>query len=214
MTVPLPSAADEPRQLPAALHDLPAGGETQTAVLAGGCFWGVQGVFQHVDGVLDATSGYAGGSAETATYMAVESGRTGHVEAVRVTFDPQKISFAKLLQIYFSAAHDPTQVDRQGLDVGPQYRSMIFPQDAAQASVAADYIAQLDAAHVYGAKIATVIEPGKPFYKAELFHQDFMVKHPTNPDIVLNEQPKVEALKKLFPGLYREKPVLVADRQG
>jgi peptide-methionine (S)-S-oxide reductase len=208
------SAAEEPRLVPPAMHDVADTGGPQTAVFAGGCFWGMQGVFQHVAGVVSATSGYAGGSAETANYELTESGTTGHAEAVEIVFDPKKISYGKLLQIYFSVAHDPTQVDRQGPDSGTQYRSAIFPVGAEQGKVAPDYIAQLEAAHIFKSKIATAIEPGKPFYKAEAYHQDYMANNPSQLYIVINEQPKVDKLKNFFPQFYREKPVLVSDNQG
>jgi peptide-methionine (S)-S-oxide reductase len=208
------SAAEAPRLVPPALHDITSAVGTQAAVFAGGCFWGVQGVFQHVEGVIDAQSGYAGGSAETATYELAETGHTGHAEAVQIVFDPQKISYGKLLQIYFSVAHDPTQVNRQGPDVGTQYRSAIFPANEEQAKVASDYIEQLETADAFEAKIATTIEPGKPFYKAEAYHQDFMVNDPTHPYIVFNEKPKIKNLKSFFPQSYKEKPVLVTDSQG
>jgi len=204
----------EPRLVPPALHDINETTDTQTAVFAGGCFWGVQGVFQHVKGVLNATSGYAGGSASTATYDMVETGSTGHAEAIEVKFDPRVISYGKLLQIYFSVAHDPTQVDRQGPDTGAQYRSVIFATSDEQESVAADYIAQLEADEVFKAKIATTIERGERFYKAEAYHQDFMVHNPTNPYIAFNEQSKIYDLERLFPQSYREHPVLTSDAQG
>ncbi|AVA24460.1 peptide-methionine (S)-S-oxide reductase MsrA (plasmid) [Rhizobium sp. CB3171] len=208
------SAAEEPRLVPPAIHDVADTTSQQTAVFAGGCFWGMQGVFQHVDGVISATSGYAGGSAETANYEQTETGTTGHAEAVQIVFDPKKISYGKLLQIYFSVAHDPTQIDRQGPDSGTQYRSAIFPADAEQGKVASDYIAQLETAHVFKAKIATAVEPGNPFYKAEVYHQNYMTNNPGQLYIVINEQPKVDNLKNLFPQTYREKPVLVSDNQG
>lgn len=209
------SAADEPRLVPPPLYDVTkAVNGTQTAVFAGGCFWGVQGVFQHVEGVTNATSGYAGGSAETATYELTETGNTGHAEAVQVVFDPQKISYGKLLRIYFSAAHDPTQLNRQGPDIGSQYRSVIFATDDEQARVAAGYIEQLEAADVFGPEIATTIEVGTTFYEAESYHQDFMANNPSHPYIAYYEAPKVHALKAFFPELYREKAVLVSDARG
>ncbi|MCV9962694.1 peptide-methionine (S)-S-oxide reductase MsrA [Pararhizobium sp. BT-229] len=208
------SAAEPPRLVPPAIRDAANAAGPQTAVFAGGCFWGVQGVFQHVEGVINATSGYAGGSAETATYELTETGSTGHAEAVQISFDPQKVSYGRLLQIYFSAAHDPTQINRQGPDIGSQYRSVVFPANEEQAQVASDYIAQLEKAGVFDAKIATTIEPGKPFYKAEAYHQDFMVNNPTHPYIVFNEQEKIENLKAFFPQFYRQRPVLFADNQG
>jgi peptide-methionine (S)-S-oxide reductase len=187
----------------------PAGAETEVAVLAGGCFWGVQGVFQHVDGVINAVSGYAGGEAETAHYDLVGAGTTGHAEAVEITFDPGAISFGQLLHIYFSVAHDPTQLDRQGPDVGPQYRSSIFPVSRAQSRVARAYISQLDQAEVFDAAIATTIESDRVFFPAEDYHQDFMELNPTYPYIVRNDAPKLEALQVLFPDVYRTEPALV-----
>ncbi|KQP35545.1 peptide-methionine (S)-S-oxide reductase MsrA [Pseudorhodoferax sp. Leaf274] len=186
-----------------------AGATTETAVLAGGCFWGVQGVFQHVKGVTQAVSGYAGGEARTANYEAIGSGRTGHAEAVRITYDPRQIGFGQILQIYFSVVHDPTQRNRQGPDVGTQYRSTIFAQSAEQARVAKAYIAQLDQARSFGAPIATTIETMKPFYAAEAYHQDYMTLHPNQPYIAMNDLPKRENLHRVFPALYRDKPVLV-----
>jgi peptide-methionine (S)-S-oxide reductase len=185
---------------------------SETAVLAAGCFWGVQGVFQHVSGVSSAVSGYAGGEKNTAHYEMVGSGRTGHAESVRVTFDPRKISYGRILQVYFSVAHDPTQLNRQGPDVGTQYRSAIFPASAEQARVAKAYIAQLNQTRVYNAAIVTKIEPGREFYAAEDYHQDYMTLHPTQPYIVYNDLPKIDDLKTMFPDLYRADPVLVAAR--
>ena len=181
-------------------------------MLAGGCFWGVQGVFQHVDGVISAVSGYDGGSQATAHYDMTSQGDTGHAESVRITYDPSKISYGKILQIFFSVAHDPTELDRQGPDEGTQYRSAIFPLNGEQARVAKDYIAELDQAHAFGAPIVTAIEPGKTFYRAEDYHQDFLAKNPTYPYIVVNDLPKIENLKRLFPDLYRADPVLVGAR--
>jgi peptide-methionine (S)-S-oxide reductase len=183
---------------------------SETAVLAGGCFWGVQGVFQHVRGVTSAVSGYAGGQKSTAQYEMVGSGGTGHAESVRITFDPHKISYGRILQIYFAVAHDPTQLNRQGPDVGTQYRSAIFPANADQARVAKAYIAQLNQARVYDAAIVTKIELGREFYAAEDYHQDFMTRHPGHPYIVYNDLPKIEDLKRVFADAYRADPVLVA----
>jgi peptide-methionine (S)-S-oxide reductase len=185
---------------------------TAVAVFAGGCFWGVQGVYQHVDGVLKAVSGYAGGSAENAHYQIVGSGTTGHAETVQITYDPSKITYGKLLQIYFSVAHDPTQLNRQGPDRGTQYRSTIFPVDAKQREIATRYIAQLDAAKVFPSKIVTTLEDGRTFYPAEAYHQDFLVRNPNDRYIVINDIPKVRNLEEVFPGLYREQPVLVMPR--
>jgi peptide-methionine (S)-S-oxide reductase len=185
---------------------------SEVAVLAGGCFWGVQGVFQHVNGVINAVSGYAGGEQKTAHYEMVGSGATGHAESVRITFDPSKISYGRILQIYFSVAHDPTQLNRQGPDVGTQYRSAIFPTSPEQARIAKAYIAQLNQARIYNAAIVTKIEPGREFYAAENYHQDYLTLHPTQPYIVYNDLPKIDDLKKMFPELYRADPVLVAAR--
>ena len=182
---------------------------SETAVLAGGCFWGVQGVFQHVNGVTSAVSGYAGGSARTAVYDIVGSGSTGHAESVQITFDPRKVSYGRLLQIYFSVVHDPTELNRQGPDTGTQYRSTIFAANAEQARVAKAYIAQLDKAKTFGKPLATTIEMGKPFYPAEAYHQDFLTLNPDYPYIVINDLPKVANLKKFFPDHYRDDPVLV-----
>jgi len=175
---------------------------TETAVLAGGCFWGMESVFEHVKGVKDVVSGYAGGGAKDASYEAVSSESTGHAEAVKITYDPKQISYAQLLQIYFTVAHDPTQVNRQGPDVGMSYRSAIFPQSAEQERFAKAFIARLNGAHVYKAPIATKIETGG-FYPAETYHQDFARKHPYMPYIVVNDRPKVSALHKKFPALYK-----------
>jgi peptide-methionine (S)-S-oxide reductase len=207
------AAADVARAVPAPAADVPASSAaSEVAVLAGGCFWGVQGVFQHVDGVTGAVSGYAGGAKDTADYHTVSTGSTGHAESVQITFDPRKISYGRILQIYFSVAHDPTELNRQGPDVGTQYRSAIFPQSAAQARIAEAYIAQLDNAHVFPAPIVTKIEPGKAFYAAEDYHQNYLTLHPTQPYIAINDLPKVHALQQLFPSLYRDAPVLVAAK--
>ena len=206
-----PSAAESARSLPPPVFDEPANppAASEVAVLAGGCFWGVQGVFQHVDGVTSAVSGYAGGGADTAHYQMVGSSTTSHAEAVRVTFDPRRVSYGRILQIYFSIAHDPTELNRQGPDIGTQYRSTIFPSNSEQQGVAAAYIAQLNQAHVYDVPIVTTIEPGRHFYPAEDYHQDFLTRNPTSPYIVVNDLPKIENLKRLFPDLYRSNPVLV-----
>jgi peptide-methionine (S)-S-oxide reductase len=203
-------AEDAVRIPPPAFDETPpATAGPAAAVLAGGCFWGVQGVYQHVDGVLAAVSGYAGGSAATARYEVVGNGDTGHAEAVAITYDPSKITYGRLLQIYFSVAHDPTQLDRQGPDHGPQYRSTIFPVDAKQREIAEKYVAQLDAAKLYRGRIATTLEEGRTFYPAEAYHQDFLVRHPGHPYIVINDMPKVRNLAAVFPDLYRTEPVLV-----
>jgi peptide-methionine (S)-S-oxide reductase len=207
----LPAAAQEGMALPPPTVDMPASqAESQVAVLAGGCFWGVQGVFQHVKGVTNAVSGYAGGAKSTAIYELTNDGTTGHAESVEVTFDPRQVSYGQLLQIFFSVAHDPTQLNRQGPDTGTQYRSTIFPANAEQAAVAKAYIAQLDGARVFKRRIATTIEMGRTFYIGEKYHQDFLVRNPTYPYIVYNDLPKLENLKRLFPGRYRAVPVLVS----
>lgn len=203
-------AAEDPVVIPApAVDEKPAGAATATAVFAGGCFWGVQAVFQHVNGVLKAVSGYAGGAASTATYELTGRGDTGHAESVQITYDPSKVSYGKLLQVYFSVAHDPTQLNRQGPDRGTQYRSTIFAGNAEQRALAEQYIAQLDRAKVYPKAIVTTIEDGKTFYPAETYHQDFLVRNPNYPYIVINDKPKVEALQKLFADVWRDEPVLV-----
>lgn len=182
---------------------------TRTAVFAGGCFWGVQGVFQHVKGVSNAVSGYAGGTADSASYAMVSHGRTGHAEAVSVTYDPAQIRYDQLLQIFFSVALDPTQVDRQGPDSGTQYRSAVFPTDEEQQRVAKAYIGQLDAAKVFAKPIATKIETGAKFYPAEAYHQDFMTLNPRDPYIAINDAPKLRDLKRFFPERSNAEPVLV-----
>lgn len=191
---------------PDPIADIPSASGKQTAVLAGGCFWGVQAVFQHVEGVISATSGYAGGSAITAKYPVVSSGATNHAESVRVIYDPAKVSYGQLLKIFFSVAHDPTQLDRQGPDRGPQYRSAIFYENDAQRRVAQDYVDQLERAKTYPQPIVTRLAPLQAFYPAEAYHQDYMRRHPDDPYIVINDRPKVEMLKARFPSLYREPP--------
>lgn len=214
--IPMASASSEATLVPpfAAADAAAKPASSEVAVIAGGCFWGVQGVFQHVKGVSSAVSGYAGGDKKTAQYEAVGSGATGHAEAVQITFDPRQISYARILQIYFSVAHDPTQLNRQGPDRGTQYRSAIFPTNDEQAKVAKSYIAQLDKAQVFKAAIVTKIEPGRSFYPAEDYHQDFLTLNPRHPYIVINDLPKVEDLKRLFPDTYRTEPVLVTARKG
>jgi peptide-methionine (S)-S-oxide reductase len=196
---------------PAAEAPSPQAG-LETAVLAGGCFWGVQAVYQHVKGVTSAVSGYAGGARKDAAYETVSTGRTGHAESVKVNFDPRQISYGKILQIYFSVAHDPTQLNRQGPDSGTQYRSEIFPQNETQREAARAYIAQLDKAHVFKRAIVTKTGSLKTaFFPAEGYHQDYATNHPNQPYIVFNDAPKVVNLKKLFPDVWRDKPVLVAE---
>lgn len=182
---------------------------SEKAVFAGGCFWGVQGVFQHVKGVKKAVSGYAGGAANTARYERVSDGDTGHAESVEVTFDPAQVSYGTLLQIYFSVAHNPTELNRQGPDSGTQYRSAIFPENTEQQRVAKAYITQLNTAHLFNKPIVTTLETYNGFYPAEDEHQDFLTEHPTYPYIVINDLPKVAQLKQLYPERYQEKPVLV-----
>jgi peptide-methionine (S)-S-oxide reductase len=203
--------AESATALPTPAVDQPAAqaGGLQTAVLAGGCFWGVQAVFQHTKGVTKAVSGYAGGSKESANYETVSSGRTGHAESVEVTFDPSVISYGTILQIYFSVAHDPTELDRQGPDEGPQYRSQIFTTNDAQAKIATAYIAQLDHAGAFKQPIVTKVGALTAFYPAEAYHQDYATLHTNNLYIVYNDLPKIENLKRLFPDRYRPTPVLV-----
>jgi peptide-methionine (S)-S-oxide reductase len=183
---------------------------SETVVLAGGCFWGVQAVFEHVKGVTRVTAGYSGGAAATAHYQTVGSGTTGHAESVEVVYDPRQITLGQLLRVFFAVAHDPTQLNRQGPDVGTQYRSAIFPASTEQARVAKAYIAQLNQARVYNAAIVTKIEPDREFYAAEDYHQDYLTRYPSQPYIVYNDLPKIEDLKRLFPEVYRTDPVLVA----
>jgi len=196
------ASAAEAKLLPAPDRDLSPSQGTQTAVLAGGCFWGVEAVFEHVKGVRTVESGYAGGDSKSANYGAVSSERTGHAEAVRVVFDPRQVSYGTLLRLFFSVAHDPTQLNRQGPDVGPSYRSAIFPQNAEQKAVAAAYIAQLGKSGAFNRKIVTRLESG-PFYRAESYHQDFMRRNPTHPYIVAHDRPKILALKRAAPALFR-----------
>ncbi|SEN31985.1 peptide-methionine (S)-S-oxide reductase [Pseudomonas sp. ok272] len=204
----LGAAADAVAIAPPALDETPRTG-SETAVFAGGCFWGVQGVFQHVKGVTSAVSGYAGGAANTARYEQVGGGETGHAESVQVTFDPVQVSYGSLLQIYFSVAHNPTELNRQGPDSGTQYRSALFVQSPEQQRIAQAYIAQLDTAHAFAKPIVTTLETYNGFYPAEDYHQDFLTQHPNYPYIVVNDLPKVAQLKALYPERYRDKPVLV-----
>jgi peptide-methionine (S)-S-oxide reductase len=194
---------------PAVDAQTPADNAPQTIVLAGGCFWGVQGVFEHTKGVTHAVSGYSGGTKETAHYEMVGTERTGHAESVQVTYDPKQISYGKILQIYFSVAHNPTELNYQGPDSGPSYRSAIFYANDEQKRIAEAYIVQLNQAHVYRQPIVTKLEAFTGFYPAEDYHQDFLVLHPTYPYIVFNDLPKVENLQKLFPDDYRATPVTV-----
>src|SRR5512135_882554 len=185
-----------------ALASAPLLAAEQTAVFAGGCFWGVDAVFKHVKGVTNVESGYAGGNAATAHYEMVSSGTTGHAESVRVRFDPARVTYQQLLQVFFNVAHDPTQLNRQGPDSGSQYRSAIFYTDAEQQQAAQDYIRQLGAAHTFSAPIVTQVVPLQQFYPAEAYHQNYLELHPYQPYIVFNDMPKLEQLRKQFPGLY------------
>jgi peptide-methionine (S)-S-oxide reductase len=207
-----PGAAEPAAIIPApTVDDAPArGSETEAAVLAGGCFWGVQGVFQHVKGVTSAISGYAGGDKATAHYEIVGSGTTGHAESVRIEFDRHQISYGRILQIYFSVAHDPTQLNRQGPDTGTQYRSAIFTEGADQAKIAKAYIAELNQARAFDAAIVTKVSQLNGFYPAEDYHQNYLTLNPSSPYIEFNDLPKIENLRRVFPDLYRADPVLVA----
>src|ERR1700716_622482 len=206
-----PSRATEDAVIiPAPSADVQASDGIQTAVIAGGCFWGVQGVFQHTAGVVNAVSGYAGGSKATADYQMVSTGATGHAESVQIKYDPRKISYGKILQIFFSVVHDPTQLNRQGPDSGTQYRSAIFTTSDEQNKVADAYIALLNAAKVYKKPIVTKIGALEAFYAAEAYHQDYLTLHPNQPYIAFNDIPKVENLKKIFADSYIEKPTLVS----
>jgi peptide-methionine (S)-S-oxide reductase len=206
---PLPATAAEPAVvIPApALDDARAAGPLQTAVLAGGCFWGVQGVYEHVRGVKQVLSGYSGGGKATAEYEVVSRGRTGHAESVQIRFDPKEISYGEILRIYFSVVHDPTQLDQQGPDSGPQYRSNIFYASSGQRKIAQAYIVQLDQAKVFERPIVTRVDPLKAFYPAEEYHQDFLQHNPNHPYIVINDLPKIDNLRKIFPTYFREPPI-------
>jgi peptide-methionine (S)-S-oxide reductase len=206
------NAAEAPVNVPPPVLDNPKqAGPLQTVVLSGGCFWGVQGVYQHVRGVEKAVSGYAGGDRPT-NYEEVSTGTTGHAESVQITFDPAKVSYGELLQIFFSVVHDPTQLNRQGPDVGNQYRSAIVYSDDTQKNIASAYIAQLDKAGVFHKPIVTRVDHLRAFYPAESYHQDYLERHPSNPYIAYNDLPKVENLKRLFPNDYSDRPVLVAGK--
>ena len=207
-------ASEEAVIIPAPTTDVKAADGIQTAVIAGGCFWGVQGVYQHTAGVLNAVSGYSGGSKMTANYSMIGTGTTGHAEAVEIKYDPKKISYGKILQIFFSVVHDPTQLNRQGPDTGTQYRSAIFAVNDEQKQVAEAYIAQLNAAKVYKKPIATKVGPLQAFYAAEDYHQDYLTLHPNQPYIVFNDIPKVQNLKKIFADNYIEKPTLVSNAKA
>lgn len=187
-------------------------GRMETAVLAGGCFWGMQGVFEHVRGVRGVVAGYSGGPARKATYEDVETGATGHAESIQVTFDPAEVSYGELLQIFFSVAHDPTQLNRQGPDSGTQYRSVIFYADEGQRRIAQSYIAQLTQDKAFGRPIVTRVDELKGFYPAEDYHQDYYLKNPRTPYIVINDLPKITHLQQLYPDYYRGSPVMVSAR--
>src|ERR1019366_5221889 len=195
-----------PKPIPAPFTDVPLANQAgkETAVFAGGCFWGVQSVFQRVKGVLHTTAGYSGGSAKTATYKQVITATTGHAESVEVIYDPSRITYGQLLRIYFSVAHDPTQLNRQGPDEGTSYRSAIFYSNDEQRKISQDYIAQLDAAHVFSKPIVTQVTPLKGFYDAESYHQDYALHNPDNPYILVCDRPKIEALKAEFPELFKD----------
>jgi peptide-methionine (S)-S-oxide reductase len=202
------NADEAPRAVPAAVVDTKSlGPGLETAVLAGGCFWGVEGVFQHVKGVKQVLAGYSGGSKMSANYPMVTTELTGHAESVQIRFDPRQITYGQILRVYFSVAHDPTQVNRQGPDSGSSYRSNIFAVNDEQAKIARAYIAQLDKSHVFSKPIATRVDPLKGFYPAENYHQDFLLKNPDNGYIVINDLPKIANLKRLLPEYYRDQPV-------
>ena len=202
LAVFVPSHAATPLPVPSVDAPLSNVKSVHTAVFAGGCFWGIEAVFKHVKGVTQAVSGYSGGNAETANYDAVSSGRTGHAEAVRVSYDPSRISYGQLLRVFFSVAHDPTELNRQGPDIGSQYRSAIFFDNEEQKRVAEAYIAQLQGARAFPRAIVTRVTPLKAFYEAEDYHQDYLARHPDQPYIVINDLPKIADLQRQFPALY------------
>jgi peptide-methionine (S)-S-oxide reductase len=205
------SAGDLNKEIPAAASDPANPASSEVAVLAGGCFWGQQGVFEHVKGVTKVVAGYSGGAGRTASYDAVSNGDTGHAESVQITFDPHQVTFGQLLRIYFSVAHDPTELNRQGPDEGSQYRSEIFAASPEQEATARAYIAQLDAAHIFAAPIATKVGPLNGFHRAEDYHQDYLFKNPHASYIQINDLPKIDALKRVWPDFYREKPLLLSE---
>ena len=203
-------AAQSPVAIPPASLDNPkTAGTLQTAVLAGGCFWGIQGVFEHLVGVRRVLAGYAGGDRRSADYETVSGGRTGHAESVAITFDPQEVSYGEILRVFFAVAHDPTELNRQGPDTGTQYRSVIFFADDTQRKIAQAYIAQLGKTHLYRAPIVTRVDPLKGFYPAEDYHQDFLLKNPNDTYIVINDLPKIESFKRTLPTLYRAQAITV-----
>ena len=201
------SAAQARAAVPPPAYDPPDAASTETAILSGGCFWGMQGVYEHVRGVRKVYAGYTGGPAAAANYESVSTGATGHAESVRITFDPRVISYGRILQIYFAVAADPTELNEQGPDVGTQYRGEIWYETPAQQKIATAYIAQLTAAHSFAAPIVTRVDPAMPFYQAEAYHQDFLENHPDYPYIVINDLPKLQALRALFPADYQAQPV-------
>ena len=203
--------ADESHVLAAPAVDEHGSPRNETAVLAGGCFWGMQGVFQHVKGVTKVVAGYSGGDKHAAEYETVSTGTTGHAESVQISFDPRQISYGQLLRLYFSVAHDPTQLNRQGPDGGPQYRSEIFVTTAEQQKIARAYIAQLDNTHAFSGPIVTRVEQARGFYPAEGYHQDYLIHHPESLYIQINDLPKIAALKRLYPPVSRDRPVQVAS---
>ena len=208
-------AAEAPVNIPPpAIDSSKQPGPLQTAVLSGGCFWGVQGVYEHVKGVAKVVSGYAGGAQSTAQYETVSGGTTGHAESVQITFDPAKVSYGELLQIFFAVAHDPTQLNRQGPDVGTQYRSAIAYADDRQKNIATAYIAQLKAAGVFRQPIVTRVDPLKGFYPAEAYHQDYLARYPSDPYIAINDLPKIDNLKRAFPDYYSDRPVLLTQSES
>jgi peptide-methionine (S)-S-oxide reductase len=203
-------SAEKAVVIPPPASDEPASNvRSEKMVISGGCFWGVQGVYQHVHGVLNAVSGYAGGRKETASYSQVSTGETGHAESVEITYDPKQITYGQLLQVFFSVAHNPTELNRQGPDTGTQYRSAVFPLNETQQRVAQSYVAQLNQAKAFGVPVVTNIETYKGFYPAESYHQNYLTLNPSQPYIVYNDLPKIEQLRQLFPKLYLAKPVLV-----
>jgi peptide-methionine (S)-S-oxide reductase len=207
-------AAESAVKIPAPARDEPVvAGKLRTAVLAGGCFWGVQGVYQHLKGVRNVLSGYAGGERSTADYESVSDGDSGHAESVQIVYDPAQVSYGQILQVFFSVAHDPTQLNRQGPDTGTQYRSAIFYGDDSQKRIAEAYIAQLNAAGVFQRRIVTRVDPLKGFYSAEGYHQDYLLNHPSNPYIVINDLPKVRAFQRMLPTLYNTRAVTVAGNR-
>jgi peptide-methionine (S)-S-oxide reductase len=204
-------AAERATSIPAPALDNPqAAGPLQTAVLAGGCFWGTQGVFEHVKGVRRVVAGYSGGDRTTASYEKVSTGTTGHAESIQITFDPAEVSYGEILRVFFSVAHDPTQLNRQGPDVGTQYRSAVFYGDPTQEKTATAYIAQLQQAHVFSRPVVTRVDPLKAFYPAEGYHQDYLVHNPRDGYIVYNDLPKIANLQRVLPDMYRDEPVLIA----